>query len=406
MRLRTLALGAILSAGGGAAVAQQAPQVPNVSNERQWKVDARLSAYYDTNVARTSEAVAAARGLEKDDYVVTPMLAANIVQPIGQQALFLDGLVGYDFHANNKILDRRRYNVTGGATGVVGPCRPIVYGNYRVLQSDLADLNLTSTENTQTSKGIAAGATCGRGVGVGGSLTVQRVDVKNSADRLTVQDYTAETLFASVNYGNPNLVNAALFYSHASNEYPNRIIPGRPVGDGFFTDTVGLRLDRRFGSRLSAGAAVSGTRLKREFAPAPQKQKINATTYQADATYRAGNRLVLSVNAARNVRPSDRPGKLYDIAEQLEGSARYRLGSRFSVTLGHLYSDVASNVDTLAVGAVVTNSITNSTYGQIEFRRVGNGSLTFDVRHERRNTNLPSFDYTSTRVGLTAAYSF
>lgn len=406
MRLRTLALGAILSAGGGAAVAQQAPQVPDIVPERQWKVDARVSAYYDTNVARTSKAAAAARGLKQEDYVVTPLLAANIVQPVGRQALFLDGLVAYDFYDRNETRDRRRYNVTGGATGVVGPCRPIVYGTYRALQSDLADIDLATVNNEQTSKGLAAGVQCGRGVGLGGGVTVQRIDVKNSADRLVVQDYTAETLFTTLSYSAPSLANLSVFYSHASNEYPNRIIPGRPVGDGFFTETVGGRVERKFGARLNAGASLSATRLKREFAPPGQKQKFTATTYQGDASYRAGTRLLLSVNAARNVRPSDRPGKLYDIAEQLEGSARYRLGSRFNVTLGHLYSDVASNVDTLAAGLVVTNSRTNSTYGQVEFRAVGNSSLTFDVRHERRDTNLPSFNYTSTRVGLTAAYSF
>ena len=77
-----------------------------------------------------------------------------------------------------------------------------------------------------------------------------------------------------------------------------------------------------------------------------------------------------------------------------------------SLIVGHTYQDVQSNVDTAQVLRVVTSSITNTTYGQFELRRVGNGSVTFDVRHERRDTNLPTFNYTSTRVGLTAAYSF
>lgn len=406
MRLRTLALGVVLSASGGAAVAQQTPQAPNIAGARQWKVDARVSAYYDNNVSRTSDAVAATRGLTKDDYTITPMLAANIAQPIGQQVLFLDGLVGYDFHVNNTVLDRRRYNITGGAAGVVGPCQPMFYGSYRALQSDLADLNVGTTENLQTTKSISAGVTCGRGVGLGGAITAQRSDAKNSAAQLNVQDYTSEVLFLAINYNMPSLANASVFYTHASNEYPNRIIPGRPVGDGFFTETAGLRLERKFGSRITTGGAVSATRLKREFAPPGTKPKITAITYQGDASYKAGTRLVLNLNAARNVRPSDRPGKLFDVAEQLEGSARYRLGSNISVNVGHLYAEVRSNVDTLAVGQVVTNSRTNSTYGQVEFRRIGNGSLTLDVRHDRRDTNLPSFNYTSMRVGLTAAYSF
>jgi hypothetical protein len=396
----------MLSAGGGAALAQQGPQTPTVGAERQWKVDAQVSAFYDTNVSRTSKAAANLRGLEREDYTITPSLRANIVQPIGQQSVFLDALVGYDFHVNNTILDRRRYNLTGGAAAQVGPCRPIAYGIYRAIQSDLAEVDLSTTNNLQTTKGIGAAVQCGRGVGLGGGVAVQRSDLKNSADTLVEQDHTDESLSVSMVYAAPNLVDASLFYNFASTEFPNRLNPGRPVGDGFFTESVGVRLQRRFGSRLNAGGAFSATRLKREFAPAGSKAKINATTYQADVTYRAGTRLTLSVAGIRNIRPSDRPGKLYDIAENLEGRATYRLGSRFTVSGGHIYSDVASNVDSTAVGLVVTNSITNSTFGQFEFRRFGNGTLTFDVRHERRDTNLPTFNYTSTRVGLTAAYSF
>ncbi|HEY0648192.1 hypothetical protein [Phenylobacterium sp.] len=406
MRLRTLALGAVLSAGGGAAVAQQAPQVPNVAHERQWNVDARLAAYYETNIAHTGKAVARSRGIVPEDVRITPQIAADIVQPIGQSALFLNGVAGYDFHNRNDRLDRARYQVTGGGTGVIGICRPILYGTYSGLQSDLADLNLVTVENEQVTKGVSAGVQCGRPVGLNGGATVQRFDTKNSADRLVVQDHTAETLFVQLGYGSPNLVNASLFYSYANNEYPNRVIVGRPIGDGFFTETVGLQLQRRFGPRLTTGGSVSATRLKREFAPAGTKQKITATTYAANASYRAGSRLELNMLAAKNVRPSDRPGKLFDVAESLEGSARYRLGGRFNVVLGHVYQDVVSNVDTLQAGLVVTNSRLNATYGQFEVRRVGNGSVTLDVRHERRDTNLPSFNYTSTRVGLITSYSF
>lgn len=406
MRLRTLALGAMLSAGGGAALAQQAPQTPVVSPERVWKVDARLSAYYDTNVSRTSKSAANIRGLKRQDYTITPSLNANFVQPIGQQAVFLDGAIGYDFHARNSELDRRRYNVTTGVATQVGPCRPIFYGSYRAVQSDLAEVDLTTTNNLQTSKALGAGVQCGRGVGLGGGVSVQKTYVKNSADKLVEQDHDDEALSVSLVYAAPSLVDASVFYNYSGTEYPNRINPGRPIGDGFFSESVGLHLQRRLGSRLNAGGSVAATRLKREFTPAGQKAKITATSYQADLQYRAGTRLTLSANGARNVRPSDRPGKLYDISETLEGRATYRLGGRFTISAGHVYADVESNVDTAAIGLVVTNSRSNTTFGQFEVSRFGNGNLTFDVRHERRETNLPAFDYTSTRVGMTAAYSF
>lgn len=406
MRLRTLAFGAIMSAAGSAAVAQQAPPTPAVGASREFQVDARVATYYDSNVSRTSRSAASARGLKAEDFILTPSVKANIVQPLGQQAVFLDGVVGYDFHRRNPELDRRRYDLTAGGAAQVGPCRPVAYGNYKAFQSDLAEIDLSTTSNLQTTRALGLALQCGQGAGIGGGVTVQRADVKNSSRRLVEQDHTDEVLAVQLAYSAPTLVDATLFYTFNSTEYPNRILPGRPVGDGFFTESVGLQLRRRFGSRLTTGAGVSATRLKREFAPAGSKAKISATTYQADVQYRAGTRLTLNASAIRNVRPSERLGKLYDIAENLEARATYRLGSRFLISAGHLYSDVNSNVDTALAGLVVTSSVANSTFGQFEFSRFGNGTLTFDVRHERRDTNLPTFNYSATRVGLTAAYSF
>lgn len=407
MRPSTLALGAMLCAcGGSAALAQAAPKVPNVQGERQFKLEARVSATYDSNVARTGKVLAAQRGVRQGDYKLAPSLAANIVQPIGQQALFLDGTAGYDFNARNRQFDSKRYAVTGGATGDLGICRPILYGTYSAQQSDLADLDALVIDSLQTSKGLALNATCGRTTGLGGSATIQRIDTKNSVQALRIQDRTVETLSASVNYSAPSLVDASVFFSYSNNEFPNRIFPGRPVGDGFWTESIGLRLQRKFSSRLTAGGTLSATRVKREFVPPGQRDKFTSATYSGDATYRAGNRLLLTFTGGREVRPSERVGKLFDIAETLEASARYRLGSRFSVTLGHAYTDRNSNVDTAAARLVVTDAITNSTFGKIEYRRETLGSISLDVQHQRQDTNLPSFNYTSTRLGVTTAVSF
>ena len=391
---------------GGAAFAQTAPQVPNVQGARQFKFEARVAAAYDTNAARTGKALAAQRGLRQEDYKVTPTVAASIVQPVGQQALFLDGTAGYDFNAYNSQLNRKRYAVTAGATGALGICRPTFYGIYNALQSDLADLDAPVSNSLQTSTGLALSATCGQGSGFGGSATVQRIDTNNSARSLRLQDRTAETLYVSLGYSAPSLVDANAFYAYANTEFPNRINPGRPVGDGFFTESLGLRLQRRFGSRLTTGVTTSGTRVKREFVPPGTRDKFTSVTYSGDATYRAGDRLLLSIAAGREVRPSERAGKLFDIAETLEGSARYRLGSRFSVTVGHAYADITSNADTASARTVVTSARTNSTYGKFEYRRASLGSISFDVRHERRDTNLPSFNYSSTRFGVSTAVSF
>jgi hypothetical protein len=407
MRVKSLALGAILGVSAGAAAnAQMGPRAPVVGQERQFAFEARVTGYYDSNIARTSKAAAVARNVTPEDWVLAPAISANIVQPLGRQRLFLNGSAGYDFHRENAQLDRGRYDVTAGGAASLGFCRPLTYGTYRAAQSDLADIDLGTVSNFQETVVVAAGGDCGRPIGLSGSLMAQRADTKNSADSMLIQDNTAETLQASVRYGNPTLANVALLWVYSNNEFPNRILPGRPVGDGFWTQTVGLQVDRRFGARINFSGSVAQTYLKREFAPPGEQLDFRTTSFEANFSYRAGTRLTAELLGARQVKPSSRPGKLYDISENFEGRLRYRLNPRVNISAGHAYTDLTSNVDTLGARAVLTDSLTNATYANVEYRGLGRASVRLEVRYEDRDTNLPVFNYSATRVGVTTTVGF
>lgn len=408
MRASPLVLGAILCFGlTGAAVAQGQPQMPQVEPKRDWAIDGRITANYDSNIARLGKGAVNQRGLTATDWTVTPTVSGRLVQPLGQQYLFVEGSAAYDFHRRNEQLDRERFQATAGGGAVVGPCRPMAFVNYEASQSDLADLDLASSRNRLRSVGAALGMQCGRAVGPGVMVIAQRTDAKNSANTLKIQDRTQETLSASLLYGAPNLADLALTWTYANTEFPNRVNPGRPVGDGFWTQSIGGRLQRDFGSRLTVGVSGSRVLVKREFSPAGDPLKFNSTTWQADAAYRLGRRILLELDLLREIRPSGRPGKIIDVVEGADGRIRYRLNPRTSVTVGHAYQQVKSNGDTLGFArGVVTNAYTNGTYGSVEFRTPGRLGLTLDVRHEDRNTNLPIFNYISTRVGLTTRVSF
>jgi hypothetical protein len=408
MRARPLALATILGLGwAGSSLAQGQPEMPNVEPKRDWAIDARVTGSYESNIGRLAKGARNTRGLTASDWTVTPGVSGRLVQPIGQQYLFIEGSAGYDFHARNPQLDRERFQATGGAGAVVGPCRPVAFVNLNSSQSDLADLDLGSASNRLRSVGTALGAQCGRAVGPSMMIIAQRVEAKNSAGRLAIQDRSQETLTTSLTYGAPNLADVSLIWTYANTEFPNRINFGRPVGDGFWTQSLGGRVQRDFGSRLTVGVGAGRVQVKREFAPPGIPLKSNSTNFQGDVAYRFGQRILLELDAVREVRPSGRPGKIVDVAESLEGRIRYRLNPRISVTVGHTYQQVKSNEDTLGfANDVVTNAYTNGTFGSVEFRTPGRIGFTLDVRHEDRNTNLPVFNYISTRVGLTTAVSF
>lgn len=407
MRLRTYALLASVSAAacaGTAAHAQSAAPQPGAA--REFKIGARVAAFYDSNVSRSSVALSGARDLSRSDYVLRPEATASIVQPLGRQMVFINGAAGYDFYRRNDDLNRRRYDVTVGGLGAVGPCAQTGTASFRAAQSDLGDVDLTTVKNLQKTMSFTAGVTCGRSVGPTVGLAAQRSDVKNSARTLKVSDSTTAGVSASFGYRNPTLGTISAYYSYSETEQPNRIIVGRPVGDGFHVESAGVNLQRKFGSRLDVLAAAGGMRLTREFAPPGASLKITGATYNGAATYRAGSRLTLSLNASRAFQPSATAGKLYDVTTRGDIGARYKLGSRFSVSLSQAVVDTKSNRDTALPGLVVTKSRTYSTAGTILYTQNQHASVAMDVRYDDRETDVPSFNYNAVRVGLTLAANF
>lgn len=407
MRLRALAVGAIL--GGGVcsqAWAQQQVDLPAVGPERQMNIGVSASVVYDTDFARGSDVLAAARGVEQEETIVTPRLTAAIVQPFGRQVVFLDGSLGYNFHRQNSQLDSRNYNINGGVTGNVSICQPSAFGSYREVQSDLVDLDVGTTRNIGKVTGVGVGGTCGRPVGFGVTTVAHRFNTENTAESAKQSDSTSESLMVGLNYNHPTLGTVSTIFNYTNNEFPNRIIPGRPVGDGFFTQTLGLSLQRKVGSRLVFSGGVGQTRVKREFAPPGERQKFTSTSYNALVEYRLGSRLSFELTGSRAVVPSVRVGKLYDIAQNGAISARYRLGARYELSGGYSIADTKSNADTAAQTAVVTDSRTHVVFTSVAYKPNQRMSLVLDGRYQDRKTNLPDFNYNGFRVGLTAQVNF
>lgn len=406
MRFWVLAVGAVCGATtAGSAAAQQS--LPAVQQERQLDFGVRAETTYDNNAARGTRALAQQRAVAREDVVFQPTVTADVTQPFGSHIVFLHGEAGYDFHRENDQLDRGRADIYGGYTTAVGPCQPTAMAAYRAAQSDLQDADALTIDNLLQSTTTTLSLQCQQGVGLGASALVSRTETKNSATLRKTSDSTTEAASLSLVYGNATLGQAALIWNYTNTEFPNRIIPGRPVGDGFFTTSYGASYQRNFGPRISVGGQVQRTTVKREFAPPGVDAKFTSTTYGANASYRLGTRIQLQANAGRSVKPSNRPGKVYDIATTGEMVASYRLGSRYNVSLGHRIDDIESNVD-LPPGArpVVTDSRSNTTFGAIRYAQSDRVTWTLDAAYEDRKTNLPDFNYNSTRVSLAVAVGF
>jgi hypothetical protein len=408
MRFRGLALGVLVGAGvcmADAAAAQQ--EMPNIVPKRDLKIGVRAAVAYDDNVSRSSKAVAAIRGLKLADYTFTPAATITLVQPIGPETIFVTGDGGYVYYKENKDLNSVKAAVNGGVLTRLGICKQAFTASYRASQNELSNIDLGTAKNVQEATSIGAGLQCATPAGLGASTFVSRTETTNQASIRRESDTTLETLSLGAQYGRPSLGFLSLNFNYASTEFPNRITFGRPIGDSFFTQSYGVGYQRAFGTRLQVGAQASTTHVKREFAPPGVDTSFNTPTFAADVTYGFGPRITISANAARTVVPSQQLGKTYDKNTSYGLTGDFKAGSRLSFRGGALRQKVDSNIDSsIVLGPVVTSQRVSSVYGSVTYSPGKLWSVTLDVRHDERKANLPDFNYTSNRVGVTTQATF
>ncbi|MEW5684998.1 MAG: hypothetical protein AB1942_08775 [Pseudomonadota bacterium] len=406
MRLWPLALGVIACTCWGTIAAAQAMPATPTDGKRDFSGSLSLRGLYDSNFARSDVATAAQRGIARQDYSLSPSVNLKIVQPLGQQLVYVNGSAGYNFYRENDQLNRGRADVQGGYMTRLGPCALFANGVYAAAQSDLSTLDAPTVKNLLQTSTVAAGAQCGRG-GLSGGISAQRTSTKNSAAIQDDADSDTQAVSVSLGYGNQTLGQFGVSYAYSSSEFPNVILPGRPIGDGFFSESLSLTAQKRFGSKLTTRGSVGRTKVKREFVPPGGELKFNSTNYMLGVDYLLGSRLTLALSADRAVLPSGRAGKLYDIRTGARFSGSYKLGSRFVVGFGHSYDDINSNADTSLPGLkVITDSQTHSSFASIRYRQNENASIALDVRYDDRSANLKEFNYTAMRVGVTAEVGF
>lgn len=404
MRLRPLALGVVACACCGTVATAQG--MPNVEARREFTGSFSVRSLYDSNFSRSSSATANQRGVKPKEYSVTPTISVRLVQPIGQQVVYVSGDAGYNFYKENDQLNRIRGQAQGGYVTRLGPCGLFATGSYAAAQSDLALIDSPNIKNLAQSTTIGAGAQCSRGRGLNAGISAQRTETTNSAEVQKQVNATSEVITATLSYGKENVGVLGVSYAYADSELPNRVIPGRATGDGFFTQSLSVTAERQFGSRLYARASAGRSMVKREFSPPGVDAKFSSTTYSAAIDYQLGSRLKLGVVGDRSIVPSARAGKVYDIRTSGRASATYNLGSRFVVGLGHSIEDIKSNTDTSLPLRVITDSRTNSTFGSLRYKQSERASVVLDVSYDDRSANLREFDYTATRVGLSVEVGF
>ena len=389
--------------------------------EELYNVKASLTETYDSNVSRTSQALAELRGLRQSDEILAAQIALDLHKAFGRESVFLSGTTGYDIYSYNHRLDRERVDLNAGIDAPIARCKSRLAGSIGRHQTDLEELSattLTNTTNTQnlTSEGLQT--SCGRTVGVTPTFAFTASQAVNSASSLRSSDHNQWSANVGLGYQRPTLGNISLFYGYNQTTYQNRlfvvgtlaIVNNQPVltnahivKDQYSVNEIGVRYARELGAKLQGTVSVSHSTVHNTI---PGSGDFQGLTYEAGLSFKASSRLSTSFAFSRTVKPSNNPGAAYSLSELYSLGATYRLGSRINVGLGASRTEQSFKGAGLTRGVDLTQETIDRLYGTLRFSVGRRISLGLDARHDERGANIPGFSYGDTRVGLSLAASY
>jgi hypothetical protein len=380
---------------------------------RSMHADASMRAEYDSNIARTSPQAASLLGLREDDISYAPTLNLNIVDPIGRQAVFLQGSVGYQFHQYNRQLDSEQINLSGGAGASVGRCGSVLSGGFFRGRSQQEQLGVVvNVENILEVKRASLGITCATPAGLGLVFSTSYDQGDNSLPQVAMSDFRSTSVSGGIMYGRPSTGSVQLLASYTRTDTPNTVFPA--IGsDGYENESVGVTFSRRAGGKIELNASVNYSKVNLLtpanpiLVPGSPSSSSAGLTYTSSIDYRASSRLQFHGSFNRQITPTLLAGSPYEIQTLYAVRGDYRLGSRILIGAG---ADLGRDSGQANVAALAATTLTNSEvkgiFASVRYQQSPRIFVVLDARHESRTANLPQFEYTSDRVGLALGISY
>lgn len=364
-----------------------------------------VDVHYDSNVAHSSPAQAALRGVRLNDVIVSPTIHLDLNHALSRQVLFLRGTLSYDGYIHNTHLSDTHSDLTGGVNTVFGPCTGIVDTALIRRESDLEGLALTTAKNTETLVTTGFTQTCARRVGLGPTIDFRQSWAHNSASLMRTSDYRSSVVTAGLAYQRPSFGVLSVFGQYSSTTYQNRFVP-TGLGqreDGQTVAAGGVRYVRRLGAKIEGSVSLSYSSLSGR---TPGTRGFSGATYALDVSYRVNGRLRLHSNFERALQPSNALNASYTIDRTIEVNADYALGSRKMLSAGISHSDITSRGAAVQSALDLTNEHLTDYYSTLRIPLGRRIYVAFDVREEDRRANLSAFNYWSTRAGLSVGATF
>jgi hypothetical protein len=364
------------------------------------------SVLYDTNISRSSSALAAARGLSSADEEYSVFANLNYTELFGSASAYLTGVVGYDFYQTNTILNREHIDLEAGVKPRFGNCQALLRGAYARHQSDLQDITQPLvTKNTVEVPLVAIDIHCLRDEGFSPYASVSQTWSFNSAPSVKSSNNRTFLVEAGVAYRQGSLGEIDLFGNYNSTDFPERlfIIGGTLHTDGYLVEGGGVRLSHTFGGRLQVSATVSYVSLNPHI---PFEPSFDGFTYEGDVSYVFSPRLQAQFTVIRATNPSGQSNTSYSIDQSYALHATYKLNERLNlgVNARHMTQDFHGAF--VIPGVNIQSQTINSISGYLSYDFSRNLALNLTAGDESRRADVAAFNYDSGRIGLSITAAF
>jgi hypothetical protein len=403
---------AALALLGGAepALAQQAQGQAAPPTSQETVVIASVDVRYDSNVAKSDREVAAERGLTLADAVFTPEVNFILARQIGTELLFLQGEGSYLFHAHDTLLDRQALNVDGGVVAHLARCQEVPTGSFSSQQIDLDSVTEIRVSNTVDIGSVGVTVNCGGAIGFAPQVGVTQTWRDNSSIEFEQADSHTLTATGSLAYRSPVFGSVSLFGNYLQTTFPHYLIsPNTSQAYGFVLYAGGVTFDRHLGGRIEGTASISFTDLEPN---SSISSPFRGLTYSVEGTYHLNYRINFHALLSRATLPSNQVGADYSLNQTYEADVSYKLGSRITLTLtgSHIdrtYDATSGLLPSEGVQPVVlTNSSTDDELGTLTYTLNRHISVSLYAGEEDRKASSISYNYSSTRVGLTLTATY
>lgn len=391
-RLAGFGAGALLLGDAvGVGIAQAAPEV---------RIEPRLALVYDTNVARSSQALAEARGLKRVDFVTTPGLDLAVELPVGSQMLFLNGELAHEFHARNEQLNGSRLLLDGGMRLRLSRCNATLLGSYARQRSELGDIFDTApVENTETVRTVALRGRCGGAIGLAPTFELSRSWSDNSQELREFSNLNSSIASAGIAYTRPSFGELSIVGELRRIRYPNRSQFAEMI-DGYRQQSLGARFERTIGSRLQTKVGLFRTSVEADRGGID----FSGLTANAEIGYRISDRFQSQFTWARDVRQANLGTGDYVVASDLGARGEYRLSQRLSFHAGSGFQKRRTEGDGLPMFTQLIAERRYTGFGRLMYTRNNRASADLEIRREVRKANPDLFDYSSTQVMMNFRY--